>query len=149
MPKRTPSYRLRKGHGQAIVPTAPWATWPRGETILDRHFAFLPSPDTFRSAAGPHVRSTAATRVQGDDRRGAGAESGAFTGDLALEPLDPFLDLQQLVDDDDVGLPGVDPHRAVVAGDQLFDIAVVRCGNLWIHRGDGTGDPPHLPEDRR
>ncbi len=45
--------------------------------------------------------------------------SGVFAGDQALEPLEPLLDLQQLMDDDDVGLIGVDPYGAVFAGDQL------------------------------
>ena len=58
-----------------------------------------------------------------------------------LELRKPLLDLLKLVDDDDVGLLGVDPYRAVFAGDQLFDLTVFRCANLWIHVGNDTRDP--------
>ena len=73
-------------------------------------------------------------------------QSGVLAGYQALEPPEPRLDLQQLLDDDDVGLLGVDPYGAVFAGDQLFDLAVVRCGNLRIHVGNDTRDIHNLLE---
>ena len=53
----------------------------------------------------------------------------------------PLFYLQQFVDDYDVGLLGVDPYWAVFAGDQLFNLTVFRCANLWIHVGKDTKDP--------
>ncbi len=72
--------------------------------------------------------------------------SRVLAGYQALELRKPLLDLQQLLDDDDVGLLGVDPYGAVFAGDQLFDLTVVRCGNLRIHVGNDTRDPHQLLE---
>ena len=72
--------------------------------------------------------------------------SVVFACDELLELRKPLLDLHQLVDDDDVGLLGVDPYRAVFTGDQLFDLTVFRCANLWIHVDHDTRDPHNLLE---
>ena len=69
-----------------------------------------------------------------------------MAGYQALKLRKPLLDLQQLVDDDDVGLLRVNPYGAVFAGDQLFDLSVVRCGNLQIHVGNDTRDLHSLLE---
>ena len=73
-------------------------------------------------------------------------KSGVLAGYQALQLPEPRLDLQQLLDDDDVGLLGVDTYGTVFAGDQLFDLAVVRWGNLRIHVGNDTRDPHNLLE---
>jgi hypothetical protein len=101
------------------------------EIDLPELLSMLPEPVLCQSSAEPIKHKHA---------------SGVFACDEVLEPREPLLDLQQLLDNDDVGLLGVDPYRAVFARDQLFDLTVVRCGNLQIHVGNDTRDPHQLLE---
>ena len=78
--------------------------------------------------------------------------SVVFVGDLALKALkavEALFDLQELADDDDVRLLGVDPYGAGGVGDQRLDLGVVRCGNFVIHVGNDNRTPGPRPRPRK